>query len=309
MSKAAASTATTSTSTHAAAEHAPEHGAHDAHAAHDDDRGHDEPHLPHGSIWPIWVAVAVSLVGLGFVFLDGTSIWLALGGVTLQVPLLLLGGIAMLVYVVFFGWVREDIHWWNDNVGTGPGIAKAGTLLFISSEVFIFGALFSTYFTFQRLADHWPDVDVHLPIVKTGIFSLFLFSSSYTIHQAEKLLKAGNRKGFQNWWLATIVLGAIFLAGQVWEYVTLVQEGHGLTGSQFMTTFYMLTGTHGLHVFGGLLFLIVVYVRSLKGQQDEKRHVAMETSAIYWHFVDIVWVIVFTVLYIVPAYFLGGGHA
>ncbi len=258
----------------------------DAHA-HGASGAHPEPHLPHGSVWPFWLALAISAVAIG----------LFMGPVVFA-----LGAIALVV--VLLGWWRQDYIWWKTNTGTGPGMARAGTLLFISSEVFIFGALFSTYFTFQRLASHWPDAEVHFPIPTVAFFTLVLFSSSYTIHQAEKHLKMGNKKGFNTWWGITVLLGAVFLAGQVSEYMTLISEGHVLGSSQFMTTFYMLTGTHGLHVFGGLVYLIVVWIRSLKGQYDEHRHAGPETAAMYWHFVDLVWVVVFSVLYLIPAYVL-----
>ncbi len=248
---------------------------------------HPEPHLPHGSWWPFFLAIAMSLVFLGVV----------------MGPVVLIPG-ALILAVVLVGWWMEDFRWWKTNTGTGPGMARAGTLLFISSEVFIFGALFSTYFTFQRLADHWPDADVHFPIATVAFFTLVLFSSSYTIHQAEKRLKQGDRSGFNKWWGLTILLGTIFLGGQIYEYVVLISEGHVLGSSQFMTTFYMLTGTHGLHVAGGLVYLIVVWIRSLKGQFDEHRHAGPETAAMYWHFVDLVWVFVFSVLYLIPAYVL-----
>lgn len=246
------------------------------------------PHLPHGSVWPFWLALAISVVGMGIIF---------------NVVLLAAGVLFLLAMLV--GWWMEDYRWWRTNTGTGPGMARAGTLMFISSEVFIFGALFTTYFTFQRLATSWPDDDhLHLPIVKTGIFTLFLFASSATIHQAEKHLRAGNKKGFNQWWGLTILLGAIFLYGQVDEYITLISEGHVLGSSQYITTFYLLTGTHGLHVFGGLVYLGVVFVRSLKGQFDQHRHAGPETAAMYWHFVDLVWVFVFGVLYLIPTYVL-----
>ena len=255
------------------------------------EHGHGAPHLPHGSIWPFWMALAIAGVGLSIIFLDV--------GIVLPIVALLF------LLIVLGGWIREDFKWWWTNTGTGPGIAKSGTLLFISSEVFIFGALFSTYFTFQRMADVWPDVhDLHLPLVKTGIFSLFLFASSGTIHKAEGHLMRGEHRQFRQWWLLTIVLGAIFLGGQVAEYMTLLAEGHGLTAGQFMTSFYMITGTHGLHVLGGLVYLSIVFLRASKGQFDEHRHAAPETAALYWHFVDLVWVFVFTVFYIVPTYLL-----
>ncbi len=251
-----------------------------------DAHGHDEPHLPHGSIWPFWLAMGITLAGLGLI---------------LNVSMLAVGLLALVV--TLFGWLREDYMWWKTNTGTGEQYPVSGTKLFIGSELFIFGALFSTYFTFRAIAGDtgtgWPDdPHVHLPVLKTAIFTIFLFASSATIHKAEGYLAKGNKKGFNNWWLLTIILGAVFLAGQVWEYTTLIGEGHGFGSSQFMSTFYMLTGTHGLHVFGGLVYLIIVYIRSVKGQFNEKRHAAPKTAAMYWHFVDIVWVFVFGTLYL-----------
>lgn len=254
------------------------------------DHAHDEPHLPHGSIWPFFLALAIALFGVGMIYVNTTAL-VAVAGV-------------LAIFLVLGGWVREDIGWWKTNTGTGPGMAKAGTLLFIGSEVFIFGALFTTYFTFQQLADHWPDSDVHIPWLKTGFFTLFLFASSGTIHKAEGHLRRGEHKQFRTWWLLTILLGLVFLYGQVDEYITLIHEGFGLTAGQFMTSFYMITGTHGIHVAGGLIYLIIVYIRASKGQFDEKRHAAPETAAIYWHFVDLVWVFVYTIFYIVPNFVL-----
>jgi len=276
--------------------------------------GAPEPHLPHGSGWPIVLGFAIALVGLGFVVLDMESIR-ERGEPFLTSGWLLVLGLAAVVGAVL-GWVRQDHQWWWDNVGTGKGMAKAGTLLFISSEVFIFGSLFATYFTYQRIQGAWPDnshVAEHLletsALVKVLVFSAFLFLSSATIHKADKAIKNGDRKTFKTWWGLTILLGLVFLAGQVWEYANLISSGLKLHGSgYYMTNFYMLTGTHGLHVFGGLCLLTIVWVRGMKGQFDGDRHAAPLAAAMYWHFVDLVWVFVLTTLYLVPA-FLGGGHA
>lgn len=242
----------------------------------------EELKLPHGSIWPILIAAAITLLGLGIV-----------------IPIMLpIGLVALLLTLA--GWVSEDMDWWEKGIGTGAGPGRLGTILFMSSEIFLFGALFATYFTFQAAADHWPDGDIHLPVVKTLIFSLFLFASSGTIHVAEKHLKEGRHKQFLQWWGATIVLGAIFLGGQVDEYITLIGEGATLGSSKFTTTFYMITGTHGLHVAGGLVALIIAFIRGAKGQFDEKRHLFPQTASMYWHFVDAIWVVVYTMLYIFP---------
>jgi cytochrome c oxidase subunit III len=266
--------------------------------------GHDEPHLPHGSIWPFVLAIGIAILGTGLI-LFGNS--LRADAIVPFVPAVAVLGLGLAAVVgAFLGWFREDHKWWWENVGTGTHIPKVGVLVFISSEVFLFGALFSNYFTFQDIADTagtaWPDAPgLHLPLLKTGIFSLFLFASSATIHVAEGHLRAGRHRPFVQWWGLTVLLGAIFLGGQVWEYATLIHEGHTLGSSQFMTAFYILTGTHGLHVFGGLCILLVMFVRAAKGQFTPQRHAGPQVAAIYWHFVDLVWVFVFTVLYVLPS--------
>lgn len=261
--------------------------------------GHDDPnalHLPHGSWWPFWLANAIALLTIGMILL-GRSLK---EGSTVPVPLAAgFTGLAVVALLAsFVGWFREDFRWWNARLGTGEHIPKVGTLLFIGSEVFLFGALFTVYFSFRGLADHWPDGEVHLPLFKTLVFSLFLFASSWTIHKAEGHIKRGEHARFLRWWIATILLGAIFLAGQVWEYASLIAEGATLGSSKFASAFYLLTGTHGLHVFGGLCALTVVAVRASKGQFSAERHAFPQAASMYWHFVDLVWVIVYSVVYL-----------
>lgn len=262
--------------------------------------GPTEFHLPHGSWWPFWLANAIALLVIGLIVL-GRALNLN-GGTPTTIPVpvafgvLGLGVVALLGTLI--GWFVQDFKWWATNTGTGLHVPKAGTLLFIGSEIFLFGALFATYFTFKNMSAEWPDTEVELPLLKTGIFTLFLFSSSYTIHKAEGHIKRGNHALFRKWWFLTILLGAVFLGGQVLEYRNLILEGHGLGSSDFMSAFFMLTGTHGLHVFGGLCALAVVYVRAAKGQFDAERHAFPQAASMYWHFVDIVWVVVFSVIYL-----------
>ncbi len=239
-------------------------------------------HLPHGSIWPVIVALGITLFGVGLIT----------GGVGL-----IIGAIALVGSLA--GWVLEDHAWWNQKLGTGEGVGKMGIALFMSSEIFLFGALFATYFTFKSQSGAWPDQDVHLPLFKTAMFSIVLISSSVTAYIAEKKLHNDDKKGFHLWWGITILFGAIFLAGQVWEYAELIHHGVTLGSSHFASSFYMITGTHGLHVLGGLIFLIIVFVRSLKGQFSSERNLAPTAASWYWHFVDAIWIFVFTMLYIV----------
>lgn len=303
-------------------------------SAHPSAAGHgpDDPknpdagmHLPHGSWWPFLLACAITLLVLGLIAL-GNDLHLtpedqkqatleyeaglrADDELHPQMPGLftiglLLAGVAA-VAGSLAGWFVQDYHWWNQKLGTGTHIPKAGALLFISSEIFLFGALFTNYFTFQHLSITnglgWPDIHgehFELPIVKTAIFSLFLFASSATVHMAEHHLKRDNHRKFVTWWGLTILLGLIFLGGQVNEYMTLIQEGQTLGSSQFMTAFYILTGTHGLHVFAGLVMLTVMWLRGLKGQFNAARHAGPQVASMYWHFVDIVWVFVFAIIYL-----------
>lgn len=270
-----------------------------AHPAPGKDGAH-EFHLPHGSWAPFWLANAIALLCLGLIFF-GRSLNIGGGTSTISpafgIGFLLLGVGALAATLI--GWFIQDYKWWATNTGTGLHIPKAGILLFIGSEIFLFGALFATYFTFKGLAgSHWPDTHVELPLLKVAVFTLFLFASSYTVHKAEGALKRGHHKAFRNWWGLTIVLGLVFLAGQVMEYATLIEEGHTLGSSHFMAAFFMLTGTHGLHVFGGLCALTVVWVRAMKGQFDAERHAFPQAASMYWHFVDIVWVVVFAVIYL-----------
>ncbi len=274
--------------------------------------GRDAPHLPHGSWWPFWVAIGIAIFGLSLILfghnlpddpLDGSP---TVAGAPLWTFVLLASGLGLLVFTLL-GWFRQDYLWWRTNTGTSLHAPRAGTLLFISSEVFLFGALFSTYFVFRGIAGDaglsWPDPNpeglaVELPLLKVLLFSLFLFASSGTVHKAEKELLRGNHKGFRAWWWTTILLGLVFLAGQVSEYAALILEGHVLGSSQFITAFFMLTGTHGLHVFAGLCWLAVIGARAQKGQFDAHRHAGPQSAALYWHFVDIVWVVVLSVIYL-----------
>jgi cytochrome c oxidase subunit III len=114
----------------------------------------------------------------------------------------------------------------------------------------------------------------------------------------EKALVRGSRKGFALGFGGAILLGSVFLYNQVKEYIHLISEGLTLDSSIYGSSFYLLTGTHGAHVFGGIVFLAIILVRGLKGNFSKERHIAMSAAAIYWHFVDIVWIILFGVVYL-----------
>ncbi len=139
-----------------------------------------------------------------------------------------------------------------------------------------------------------------LNIQTTGIFTALLFSSSFTFWMAEKNYKHGKIKGLKIWLITTIIFGSVFLFGQGKEYYRLIKERITLNGSVFGTSFFTLTGFHGLHVFIGLIILSIVLLLAFLGDFNKPSSNVISTVGIYWHFVDIVWLVVFTVVYVLP---------
>jgi cytochrome c oxidase subunit 3 len=171
-----------------------------------------------------------------------------------------------------------------------------GMLLFIISEVMIFGAFFTAYF-FIRVVDHnpWPAHGNVLPEAVAGVNTAILLSSSLTIHWALTSIKSGNRFGLRAGILSTFLLGATFLFVQINEYVHIGFAPHD---SAQASMFYGLTGLHGAHVFIGLCLLLMVTIRSFRGHYSPEQHRGVEVPGIYWHFVDIMWIIVYSTVYV-----------
>ena len=171
-----------------------------------------------------------------------------------------------------------------------------GMLLFIISEVMIFGAFFTAYF-FIRVVNHnpWPAAGTQLPESVAGINTLILLSSSLTLHWALVSIKNGNRFGLRAGMLSTFLLGLTFLSVQINEYIHIGFAPHD---SAQGTIFYALTGLHGAHVFIGLCALLIVTTRAFRGHYSPEHHQGMEVPGIYWHFVDIMWVVVYTTVYV-----------
>jgi cytochrome c oxidase subunit 3 len=171
-----------------------------------------------------------------------------------------------------------------------------GMLLFIISEVMVFGAFFTAYF-FIRVVDGnpWPADGTELPKLIAGFNTAILLSSSVTIHWALESVKRGNRFGLKAGMVTTFLLGATFLFVQVNEYVNI---GFAPSDSSQASIFYGLTGLHGAHVFIGLLLLLFVTIRSFRGHFSPEQHRGVEIPGIYWHFVDVMWVIVYSSVYL-----------
>ncbi|MEA2210553.1 MAG: cytochrome c oxidase subunit [Solirubrobacteraceae bacterium] len=171
-----------------------------------------------------------------------------------------------------------------------------GMMLFIISEVMIFGAFFTAYF-FIRVVSHdpWPAAGTHLPEAVAGVNTAILLSSSLTIHWALVSIKHGNRFGLKAGMVTTFLLGLTFLTIQVNEYIHIGFAPHDFAQG---SVFYGLTGLHGAHVFIGLTLLGIVTVRSFRGHFTPEEHRGVEVPGIYWHFVDVMWVVVYTTVYV-----------
>ena len=173
---------------------------------------------------------------------------------------------------------------------------ELGMYLFIISEVMVFGAFFTAYFFIRVVVGaEWPAQGTELPKLIAGINTCILVSSSFTIHWALECARKGNRFGLQAGMLTTFLLGATFLFVQINEYVHI---GFSPQDSAQGTVFYGLTGLHGAHVAIGLTLLAFVTIRAFRGHFTATEHRGIEVPGIYWHFVDVMWIIVYTTVYI-----------
>jgi cytochrome c oxidase subunit 3 len=175
-----------------------------------------------------------------------------------------------------------------------------GILIFIISEIMLFGAFFASYFFLRVVANTegpWPPEGVELPVSVAAVNTAILVSSSFTIHWALEGVRRGNRRAMQMGLAMTWLLGATFLFIQINEYIHI---GFSARDGAFGSIFYGLTGLHGAHVFVGLVLLSFANIRGWRGHfgPEAKDHLGVEVPGIYWHFVDVMWIIVFTAVYI-----------
>ena len=181
---------------------------------------------------------------------------------------------------------------------SGMPTPLVGMLLFIASEVMFFGGLFAAYFNARAgFPGHWgpPPPAPELEILPLALpLTVILVTSSVTMQLGVWAIRRGSQGAMTFWTLVTLLLGISFVAGQLYDYTTL---GFGISDGVFGTVFYTLTGFHGAHVFGGTVGLTILVARAMQGQFSARNHVAVEAISIYWHFVDVVWIALFTTLY------------
>ena len=184
---------------------------------------------------------------------------------------------------------------------TGLDNRKLVMWLFLASECLFFGSLISTYLIYRgkSLVGPYPHDVFNIPYTSVSAFVLLM--SSLTMVLALAALQRGDHRGLRIWLMATALLGIVFIGGQTFEFTVFVRDGVTLSSNLFGSTFFVLTGFHGAHVTIGVIMLLSFWVLSMRGKVSQAQSLNIEMLGLYWHFVDIVWIIIFTVIYLFEA--------
>jgi cytochrome c oxidase subunit 3 len=187
-----------------------------------------------------------------------------------------------------------------------PNMVSVGTIVWLSSELMFFAGLFAMFFTVkaQNSTGQWPPPlhgePFHLNLPFATPFTVILVLSSVTCQLGVFAAEKGDVFGLRRWYILTLIMGAIFLGGQITEYINLVHEGMTIPSGGFGTVFFLTTGFHGLHVTGGLIAFVYLLMRTKMSKFTPAQATAAIVVSYYWHFVDIVWIGLFAIIYIVP---------
>ena len=183
---------------------------------------------------------------------------------------------------------------------TRPNMVSIGTIVWLSSELMFFAALFAMYFTIRSVTglENWPPEGTELAVGYSAIFTTILVLSSVTCQLGVFAAERGDVYRLRRWFFLTLVMGLVFVLGQANEYRNLVHEGTSLSSSPYGSVFYLTTGFHGLHVIGGLFAFVVVLLRSTVGRYTPEKATSAIVVSYYWHFVDVVWVGLYATIYI-----------
>ncbi|HVP22077.1 MAG TPA: cytochrome c oxidase subunit 3 [Anaerolineaceae bacterium] len=176
---------------------------------------------------------------------------------------------------------------------------KLGVWIFLGGEVVFFSTLIVTYLMLRlRSPADFAAAKAHLSIPLIGINTFVLILSSFMVVRSLEAIENGNRKAMRNYLIAVSVLGLLFISGQAYEWITLHSEGIWFQ-STFGTPFFTLTGIHGTHVLVGVIWSIMLQFRIRSGAITQRNHLELETFGLYWHFVDVVWIVLFTLFYLI----------
>jgi heme/copper-type cytochrome/quinol oxidase subunit 3 len=183
---------------------------------------------------------------------------------------------------------------------TGLNSRKVLMWAFLGSDCMFFGSLIGTYLVYRGRTTTHPLPNEIFDIPYTSVSAFALLMSSLAMVLALAAIQRGDLRQLKIWLLVVAGLGLVFLGGQVYEFTTFGHEGLSLQGSTFGTSFFVLTGFHGTHVFFGVVWLLSIFMLAVRGEMTQARSLDVEIAGLYWHFVDIVWIIIFTVVYLIP---------
>ena len=189
----------------------------------------------------------------------------------------------------------------TDHMETSTGIDNRKLLmwLFLASDCLLFGSFIAAYLLYRGRSVVGPYPEDLFDIPFTSVSAFILLMSSVTMVLALAAIQRGNVRNMRIWIFTTAVLGTLFIGGQVFEFTEFNHEGLSLSTNLFGTTFFVLTGFHGAHVTVGVLILMSLFVVSMRGGIQQKDSLAVELAGLYWHFVDIVWIVIFTLVYLI----------
>lgn len=238
-------------------------------------RAHDEIHLPPSSWGPVVIALGVMVLAFGFVL----------------PPLFLAGALILLVGI----WKTSNFSI-IDEIRTSMGVHSRmlGMWVFLASEIMFFAGLIATFLGYRQRAGEVAYL-LNVPLMTIGTF--LLLTSSFSAVSALSALQQNKVTAFRNWLIATMALGGLFLGVELLEWGELI--GHGVTtGTLFGSAFFTLTGFHGMHVLIGIVWMVFLLARTLRGRMTSASATGVEIFGLYWHFVDIVWIVLFTIVYL-----------
>lgn len=190
----------------------------------------------------------------------------------------------------------------DHDTNTGISNTKLAMWLFLASECLLFGGLITTYLLYKIpiSTEQGPAPKQVYDIPFTSVSSFVLLMSSLTMVLAVSAIERGDHHRMRAWLAGTALLGSTFVAGQIYEFTAFKGEGMGFTTSRSSSAFYTLTGFHGVHVTVGIIMLVSLLLLSLRGKVPQHRAETVETVGLYWHFVDVVWIVIFAVVYLIP---------
>jgi cytochrome c oxidase subunit III len=183
---------------------------------------------------------------------------------------------------------------------SGPPVdrGKFAIWLFLATEVMFFTGLIGTYIVLRLGTPQWPNPEMRLAVGVTAGNTFLLITSSWFMVRALHAIQRGDNGGLLLWLGLTIIGGATFVGVQGFEYYELIHKGSLPNVDIFWSTFYAMTGFHGFHVFCGVIWLIIVWIGAARGKFSAQRYLPVELAGLYWHFVDLVWVLLFTIVYL-----------